>query len=401
MKDRTISIIVMILVLIIIWGCSSKNDRDIQLIKPDQSSPVSAVIQESTITNENFSAPASSFIRTDIEKQALKALSQDSLFAFLGKTFDQAYADEYYSIASTDPGKVLNNSFDPFVSEYDAMLFSFLSESVYNRLLYSDRLDFNFNSLLNEGLLAIVFRNPYTGSDVKSSLKYAPGDCFISSGKEGNIFIYHSGDKQRFYEPGRDNYDKLTYQAFTEKTMELLTDGRSIINSSKLSADEYSDLLANIERGRQNYFGNNYPLSWIRIWWLNSQMHEIMIRYSFLNEQVPSDISDYLNYFGRKNPSAWVNPYTGSQMQKVSFADCRYFVDRDWELQQAPVPPSFISSRATTDSHAGNYSFDVFDDAEGTIAIFALYFVDENNQLSAFVSRGVSKTRLMKEAWGK
>lgn len=351
------------------FGCSSKTDK----------TPAIQKNVKTPLKGKNIATPSSAEF-TDQENQALDAVASDKFLEFIGKTFDKDAAEAKYENEKSNPGVNANSNYDDNIETRLLVTHFMLDENRYNRLLYADSYKFDLDSLVSDGLMAIIPRNPYTGEDIKSSLDYSPGDCFLAADERGIVFIYHTGDKEIAYEPNRKDNTILSYQK-NEEDPEFLSDGRSLIHSHKFMPGDYSDLMDGVDITRQSQFLENNNPEFRKLWWLNRQITEMMTRYSQMNENVPKSLEEVIDYFGRINPPAWINPYKGSPMEKVGFT-----VD-------VPVPPDLLDEKTNVKSHyAGNYSFATYTDGKDPVAIFAIYFLKPNGDLGALVSQARPKS---------
>ncbi|MCD6217471.1 hypothetical protein J7L05_06385 [bacterium] len=391
-KYITYGYLIWITVLVVLTGCSTRT-KDIGGIQPDNNQNKSK--SDIRISTQN------SVSYTQDEITFLDAVENDDVFNLIDKSFDVEYADTRFQAEKDDPGKFGNPNYDSDFDNSQTLLFQLLCDNYYSRLLYSDSFPFNYRSLIDEGLLIYIPRNPYTGEDVKTSLEYSPGDILIASNNEAMAFLRHIGEKDDGYDSTTNDFNELYYLSGIGKREEIYTDGRTIYDFEKIDSDKLNEAINSAELGRRGYFGDDYTSETARITTISAQVHRMMNNYALAqsHENVLNSLDEYLNYYGRKNPKAWINPYTHADMQQVDFIECQYDVLNDLKLTQPPVPYSIIKNAEQLDNYAGNYSFSVFEDEGGEVAIFAIYYYDKNGDLAASVSRGVPHSRFLQELW--
>lgn len=379
MTGLILSVLCMLLI-----GCKTQSNN----IQDNEASTIIQDRHSTTVTEVQF---------TDEENTILDAVASDQLLEVIGKTFDQNIADAKYENEKNNPGINDNPNCDENIEDKLCITHLLLDENLYNRLIYADSFEFNLDSLINNGLMAIVPQNPYTGNDITTSLDYSPGNCFLAADERGVIFIYHSGEKEMAFEPNRESHAILTYQK-NDKQPELYSDGRSQIHYHKFSPSEYSELVSGGEGMKSGQFRENNNPEFRKIYWLQRQVFEMMTRYSQMNENVLQSLEDYINYVGRVNSPAWINPYTDQPMQQVGFAlECEYRVNQDMSHPGAPVSPDMLDEQMDKSHYAGNYSFATYTDEEGPISVFAIYYLKPDGNLAALSCRAVPKTRFLEE----
>lgn len=370
MKNFNITrVILLIIINLLVFGCNSQPDAD--------------KYQQSINNKIQF---------TDDENNALNAIASDKFLEFLGKTFDKKVADEKYEREKNNQGEYINPDYDESVESMLLVTNLLLGENLYNRLLHSDAFKFNLDSIIADGLMAIVPRNPYSGNDIKTSLEYSPGDCLFAADQRGVAFIYHAGNKEDSFEPSRKDHSVLTYRR-KFSTPDVYSDGRSLIHYHKFTTDEYSQLIADSNKMRIDQYGENYSNDVIKIYWIYRQVRQMIVIYSFINENVPQSLEDYINYFGRINPPAWINPYTGQPMKQVGFAqECEYQMDLDQLDIDIPVLPEYLDKQKDKSLYAGNYSFATYQDKDGPVTVFAIYYIKLDGNLAAIDCRVVPES---------
>jgi len=355
----------LIMLLMLFYGCKASNNKDTGNNQPDDQN------KELKKETRNLSYKVS-FSQEELD--ALNAIGNNEFPEFLGKTFDPIQARNIRDLEKKGTIRHDNPNFDLNIELRETVIQAMLGENFYNRLLYSDSMIFNYESLLNDGLLAIIPRNPYTGVDVKSSLNYSPGDVLLAVNDQGGLMIQHLGNKEGDYDSNATEYTQLRYQKGSTED-ELLTDGRTLYTFHKFEDDELDDLYANLANSRKSYFKGQYSPEYVKIWWLQRQIQEMFTRYAQNHKDVLSTLDDYLNYYGRRNPAAWVNPYNNLPMKQVGWVDVAY--------GSPPVPDSYFETVDDVASYAGNYSFAKISDSKGDKVVFALYYLDSNGNLIA------------------
>lgn len=341
----------------------------------------SSAAQNNGNDSGNQSAPV---IFTDDEQAALDAVENDRFFEFLGKTYHEESIQKQMK-SKRENRDVLN---DPDWDEEKITKLTInhfiVSQSFVSAGLVSDNLLRNINSQIENGYYAIIPRNPYTGEDIKTSLEYSPGDFFFAMNDKAVVSLQHLGlmDSNFFLE--LDGYDNLYPIHALGANENFLTDGRTEYMYYKYCEGMYEQYINELKKQGKRKYGSRYPCESTQLHWLKRQMFEILSRYSEEFEDVLPTLEDYLNYFGRKNPAAWINPYTGKPMeQREQFAVCKNIPGEVTDLLNRPVLYFKVSEPAYVNHYAGNYSFAVVEGKKGPKAVFVIYFLNRENKLEA------------------
>ncbi len=323
------------------------------------------------------------------ENAALNAVAKDRLFKFLGKRFNKRYAEKHRKLLENHKYKIENPNIDLALSIRQKTIYEFFTLVITNVHYTSDSLDFNYDSIIRDGLLAVIPRNPYSGEDMKTSCEYSPGDMLLARDKRGFVFLYHAGEKESQYDPSRSNFNRIMYKPKLTG-IEECTDGRTQIRYFRFQKGKSQPvLIKDIDQPKAEFISTFFTLMW-----LNDQVRDMMKAYSKINDDVPDNIDGYLNYFGRKNPAAWINPYTQKEMKKVDFPETSFiFPSGEIEYFKESVSRTVIEVD-DKNKYAGNYSFDVFEGSNGPIAVFTLYSLDQNGEIRASYSKAISKSHL-------
>jgi hypothetical protein len=334
--------------------------------------------------DDEISIQSVTVIFTDDEKAALDATENESFFEFLGKTYVDELAREHFKSARENRD-VLN---DPEWDEESGIKLTvnhfIVSQSMCDTGFIVENLKCNMNSMIENGYYAIIPRNPYTGEDIKTSLEYSPGDFLIATNEKASVCIQHLGLMDSNCYLDLEGYDNLYYVQVHVGDEGYVTDGRTEYMYGIYDEDMMADAIKEITEMRINIYGDRYTHENAKLYWLNRQMFEILSSYSQEFEDVLPTLEDYLNYFGRKNPAAWINPYTGKPMeQREQFAVCKNIPGDVTDLLDRPVLYFKVSEPAYVNHYAGNYSFAVVEGKKGPKAVFVIYFLNRENKLEA------------------
>ncbi len=329
----------------------------------------------------NQSAPV---IFSDDEKAALDAVENDRFFEFLGKTYVNELAREHFKPNWESNDAINDPDWDEKAGVKLTVNHFIVSQSMCDTGYFIDNKKCNINSMIENGYYAIIPRNPYTGEDIKTSLKYSPGDYLFATNGKAMVYIQHLGLMDSDCYLDLEGYDNLYYVQIHVGDDGYVTDGRTEYVYGIYDMDMTANAIQEITESRINRYGVKYPRENAKLYWLNRQMFKILSRYSQEYEDVLPTLEDYLNYFGRKNPSAWINPYTGKPMeQREQFAVCKNIPNEVTDLLNRPVLYFKVSEPAYVNHYAGNYSFAVVEGRKGPKAVFVIYLLNRENELEA------------------
>ena len=334
---------------------------------------------------DDSSSQSAPVIFTDDEKAALDAVSEKRFYEFLGKTYIDELAREHFRPNWESNDAINDPDWDEEAGTKLTLNHFIVSQSFTSSGLVSDNLLRNINSQIENGYYAIIPRNPYTGEDIKTSLEYSPGDCLFAMNGKSIVYIQHLGLMDSDCYLDLEGYDNLYVCVQPHGDNEsYVTDGRTEYMYYKYREGMYEQYIDELKKQGKRKYGSKYPYENTQLHWLKRQMFEILSRYSQDYEDVLPTLEDYLNYFGRKNPSAWINPYTGKPMeQREQFAVCKDIPNEVTDLLDRPVLYFKVSEPPYVNYYAGNYSFAVVEGKNGPKAVFVIYFLNRENKLEA------------------
>jgi len=229
------------------------------------------------------------------------------------------------SVSSTDTPKrgvsIKDEDFNPEWNAEVDFYFITLSRIVQAAANYyiqshepSDFITADYNTLVEDGLLAIIPHNIYSNEDVKQSRAYSAGDLYYYWDiLDGGEFTIHFGEGASKYNP--EFHEKGEVREVRERHT----------NSLSESWDGFSETI--FAPGRDDSEGNIDPKQKGGYIWRNPEvlkMYQMQLYLSgFFNHrsefyELPADNLDgMISTFGRKNPKCWVNPYSGKTMREL------------------------------------------------------------------------------------
>jgi hypothetical protein len=221
--------------------------------------------------------------------------------------------------------------------------------------------------LIDTGFVAIKPLNPFTGNPMVFSEEYIPGEICVFVGdrtKAEGYFIRH-------YDPSEPEYDPILVEKGEWIHKEGMAEneyfnGRTFKRVPPGPSEPPADYLTT----RDNWGIINHTDDQIKVESLASQMLSIIGKYSLYYEEVPGDFEVYIDWLGDKNPTAWVNPYTGEPVKQVPMVACATSPeDPDAPLDEIPEDIS---------SFIGNYAYEVYDNGTYIVSLTRFYYLDED-----------------------
>jgi hypothetical protein len=221
---------------------------------------------------------------------------------------------------------------------------------------------YDYDSILAEGSLPFIFVNRYSGEDVRNSSEYSPGDIYLSVDNNGGTpflhFYQYLGEEDANYEPGKVPEGSRVSWAGNP---DYMTDGKSMFWDMELTQDAVASHDPCLTRVSSTY---NLPCdddAPIKMYLLSRAMLDLMRQASAYYQSVFDSIDGYISVIGRKNPVAWINPYTGVPMTEVPWVKVPMYNRKgavsgpDFELEY----PEFTepSEEPSPSDLAGNYSY--------------------------------------------
>ncbi len=235
----------------------------------------------------------------------------------------------------------------------------------------------NYESLLEEGILPIIFTNRYTGADIRNTSRYSPGDIYLHfPTKDNPVFSFwdHYGEKDYAYDPSLAlQGEKHPLQGMDEYT----TDGRTLYLDVEVSPEEMA-LTSSASGCRERYGIPPDDEARARVLLVFDAMDKIMRSAGSWIDDVPSSLDGYLELVGRRNPVAWTNPYTGEPMHEVPWANVPQCQHTGSPFNE-PIPE--LGNNKNLSSLAGNYSFAI--GPERDYAQF--YFKQPDGSIGAYI----------------
>ena len=312
---------------------------------------------------------------TEDEQKALNAVKDGTIFDVLGKNLAKKVTVSEFKETEKKVIDYANSKVDKDIA-LKLLLNEHFLDSVMDDFDPPVIAPVNLNSLIESGVLGIIPRNPYTDEDIKSSLDYSPGDFLIAVDNEALVWIEHMGPNHFEFDSEFTEYNYLKYIDYDEKFGEdtfYLTDGRSKYTFTK--GKDYFH--TNMETLRKK-FGDENPFEIARYKWLLIQMGKIIDYYCRYNTELPDNLDDMINHCGRKNPAAWINPYTGKPIEQMdNFPECKNLhedaqkVDHLSDISEIPMD-EYIRK------YAGNFTYEKIKLSQGNdLAILSFYILDD------------------------
>jgi len=253
------------------------------------------------------------------------------------------------------------------------------ASSFYWELMVDGEGPDSYESLLEKGTLPIIFANRYTGEDIKITADYSPGDMYLNfPTAEDPVyrFMDHYGDKDLAYDPSvAVPGEKHPLQGMDDYS----TDGRILYLDVEVSPEEMA-ITSSTSACRARYDIPAEDEARARVLVVFDAMDEIMRSAADWITEPPVTIDGYIDLAGRRNPVAWVNPYTGQPMQEVGWVNVPCY--QQGALYAGPVP-DFGGSVEDIEASAlaGNYSYAF--DTEKDYAQF--YFEQPDGSTGAYL----------------
>ena len=350
-------------VLFLFSGCSSANARDQQISR-----------KSDTVKT------ADKTILTKQESAILDAIDNDCFIEFLGKSFNPSEAEKMMNAAEETQNSRCNNENE--IETKCNVNFRIMFGFYHDRGVLSKDKEYNLTSIIQNGLIPIIPRNPYSGEDIKTSFEYSPGDAVFACNSKAAIDIHHLGPAELFFDATLKDNNKLFYLDKT-KEIENLTDGRTLYSYHKFTDDKPNLAFTNKRESNDNFEKQK------KIKWLFREIENLMQEYFRFHEDAPQSIDEIINYFGRRNPASWNNPYSGKKMiQMPKFAVCEMIPGEVTEYLDRPEPFTKVNETEYINKYAGNYSYTVVETKRGPMAILSIYYIKPNGRLSVLNCQG-------------
>ena len=309
------------------------------------------------------------------ENDILDAIANYRLPGFLGKTFNKLVAERLELIHRRNPKTEPINTEHELKMNLNTKLLQniFIAPSIYQGH------GFNLSGMYANGCVPIIPQNPYTGNDVKTSLEYSPGDFLVAANEKAFIYIQHYGPLEpECVSPLEVDYTRLFYTSDYYFNNEL-TDGRTFYVFLRDTGNPNDDIFWKLPIKRQSDLSS---IELTKLNWLGDQVQIIMTTYSDFYNDFPDTLDDLINYFGRKNPAAWINPYTNKPMEQLpKFAALKSLQDSLSDYLDYPDSPSDIYKPEYINKYAGNYSFVTIKGEDSATSYFVLYIKDKKGKL--------------------
>lgn len=248
----------------------------------------------------------------------------------------------------------------------------------------------SYEDAIADGVMPIIFANRYTGEDIANTPEYSPGDFYLHFPTEAEPeynFWQYMGDKDNFFDPDAvpEGERKPFYGSWEGET----TDGRTSFTDIDVDYQTIADMDVNHSREFHNIPVDDDARAKIYIIYLC--INEILLQTGDTLESVQyQTLDEYIGYCGRKNPAAWVNPYTGDPMKEVPWTSVPvYYYEDPWgdPLQQAGMVfnPDFPKEELP-----GNYSFtiDPGSSSRDPFSYAQFYFKMPDGSVAAYIGIG-------------
>jgi hypothetical protein len=237
----------------------------------------------------------------------------------------------------------------------------------------------SYESLLEKGALSVIFKNRYTGEDIRITDEYSPGDFNVHyptpDDPAYNFWTYY-GEEDYSYDPSVALPGERHHVAGVGGP-DYTTDGRTgYIDHVVSNMAAYTS--GPVDSNREIYNIPPDDEARARMMILSVAVHTIMRYGTSWLESVPDSVDGYIELVGRKNPVAWVNPYTGQDISEVPWVEVPLFQ----EATPVNEPSLGFAQSDDTTGLAGNYSF-----AMGIEKNYAqFYFLMADGSVGAYIA---------------
>ncbi len=247
-----------------------------------------------------------------------------------------------------------------------------------------------YETLIEEGSLPIIFANRYKGNDLISTAEFSPGDIFVDYDTDDSTFRFylHNGELDAAYEPDAvSDGSKLPWAGGPGM---YLTDGRSLFMEETVEPGVF---MVDDPGGFRERFhippGDDARTTVFTVYYtINKIMYQAA---DILVGGVPGSLDGYIDLLGRKNPVAWINPYTGGDIEKVPWVKVPVHLETG-PLGQYPIDLEEVNDGEYDSSDlAGNFSFILRPSptVEGELRAYAqFYFMEPDGSVSAYLALG-------------
>jgi hypothetical protein len=257
-----------------------------------------------------------------------------------------------------------------------------------NHMLLGSQFPESYDEMLTNGLIPVIFENRYTGNPIINTEQYSEGDIYydIDPANSTLHFQIHMGNQDLVFDPDLTNGEDKPWGG---DPMFALTDGRSI----KFKYETTPEMLDGSMFTAENRIRFGIPENddaRARIYILSKFIDDVMFRLGEVTHDVPFSINYYIEFLGDKNPSSWINPYTGNPIKEVGWFDVPLYYK--WEPLTEPVPNLSNGDQLLPNDLAGNYAYklDSSPIVDGELRSYALfYFKEPDGSISGYLCIGV------------
>ncbi len=265
---------------------------------------------------------------------------------------------------------------NPYLTNEGQFYFSVLGSLVtsagyYYKVTHGFPEHYDYDDLVESGAIILIPRNLYAGEDAAQTETYSQGDLFFEyNTNEGQTFTLHLGKGAPEYWPEKFAQGETIRE--THRGKEKIYDGRS--KSTYLRPPTPEEIIQAREDIDETSFWMTHPEA-NQMNNMHSQIQNFLASHSFYYDTPPDNFDDLIERFGRKNPKAWQNPYTGNPMEELP-----------------PKQANDLNADAILIKYyAGNYSYELQHYSWGQAAFITFYYLDENDKIKLFSCSGTDR----------
>lgn len=216
----------------------------------------------------------------------------------------------------------------------------------------------NYQSLLDTGVLSVIFKNRYSGTDIAVSQNYSVGDFYLQYPTK-EIPEYHFWIHNGEFDYAWDS--EMAYKGIKHRVKQCLPnyecsfDGRTLFKDSIVDPSLLTPTSPSGARKRYNIPEDDNARSHMFI--LAYEIQNLMNQYPKIIQTPLSSHDDCIELFGRKNSVSWTNPYNGEPIKELPWENVTQYMwdniytDSNTQFDTEPNDPPDAYSLA------GNYSF--------------------------------------------
>ena len=308
-------------------------------------------------------------------------------------------SDEHVSNQLPDDLVILpNSSYSEEFASKDRLLNELINIAITESIpLITSDLPLNYETLISSGAIPVIPANRYTGKDVVNTPDYSPGDIYFELDAENEISHYYRymGPLDLAYKPDAVPAGERRHWSGEP---EAETDGKALYIDAKINLEWFQIDQAAHRRLRGIPEGD---MARSRMYVLNEAMTCIVRAAGMHFDEPPETLDGYIDFVGRRNPIAWINPYTGEEMKSVPWIMPHKMFAAGSEYNE-PMPESLgagENDELSIENLVGNYAYKVIPSEsmpEAKEAHILFYYYLPNKKLGAYYCVGMSKPYLEK-----